>query len=112
MFVLAGPVPVYRDLRPQDRGPHVEQLEAALSQLGQFEGDPDQLWDETTSAAVRAWYEPAGSRPNRPSDSEQTALKAVRDRLNTARTALADAQRSLADAGKGPTEAALSQART
>ena len=112
VFVLVGPVPVYRDLRPQDRGPDVEQLEAALARLGYFEGDPDQLWDEATGGAVRAWYEQAGYRANGPSDTEQAVLGAARDRLNTARDALADAQRSLTEAGKGPTELAVQQART
>lgn len=112
VFVLAGAVPVYRDLRLSDRGPDVEQLEAALSRLGHFGGDPDQLWDEATGAAVAAWYEQAGYRPNGPSDLEQTALKAARGRRSTARTALADAQRALADAGEAPTELALRQART
>ena len=112
VFVLAGPVPVYRDLRPQDRGPDVEQLEAALARLGYFEGEPDQLWDEATGTAVRAWYEQAGYRANGPSDTERVALEAARDRLETAGDALADAQRSLAEAGKGPTELAVQQART
>ena len=112
VFVLVGPVPVYRDLRPQDRGPDVEQLEAALARLGYFEGDPDQLWDGATGAAVSAWYEQAGYRANGPSDTEQAALEAARDRLDTARDALADAQRALADASEGPTELELQQART
>lgn len=112
VFVLAGPVPVYRDLRPQDRGPDVEQLEAALARLGFFGGDPDQLWDEATGAAVRAWYEQSGYRANGPSDSEQASLDAAADRLNSARTALTDAQRALTDAAKGPTDVAVRQART
>ncbi|MCQ3806773.1 MAG: peptidoglycan-binding protein [Acidimicrobiia bacterium] len=112
VFVLVGPVPVYRDLRPQDRGPDVEQLEAALARLGYFEGTPDQLWDEATGAAVGSWYEQAGYRANGPSDTEKAALEAARDRLDTARDTLADAQRSLAEAGKGATELAVQQART
>ncbi len=112
VFVLVGPVPVYRDLRPQDRGPDVAQLEAALVRLGYFEGIPDQLWDETTGAAVSAWYEQAGYRANGPSDTEQAALEAARDRLDTARDTLADAQRALAEASEGPTELAVQQART
>lgn len=112
VFVLAGPVPVYRDLRPQDRGPDVEQLEAALARLRHFEGDPDQLWDEATSIAVRAWYQQAGYEPNGPSDAEQAALEAARDRLDRAREAFVDAQRALAVAGEAPTELAVQQART
>ncbi len=112
VFVLVGPVPAYRDLHRQDRGPDVEQLEAALARLGYFQGDPDQLWDEATGTAVSAWYEQAGYEANGPSDAERTALEAARDRLDAARDALADAQRSLAEAGKGPTELAVQQART
>lgn len=112
VFVLVGSVPVYRDLRLQDRGPDVEQLEAALSRLGYFDGDPDQLWDEATGAAVAAWYEQAGYKPNGPNDSERAALKAARNRLSAARAALADAQSFLADAGEAPTELALRRART
>ncbi|MDE0066434.1 MAG: hypothetical protein OXN44_06135 [Acidimicrobiaceae bacterium] len=112
VFVLAGPVPAYRDLRPQDSGPDVGQLEAALVRLGHFEGDPDQLWDEATSLAVRAWYEQAGYRANGPSDTEQAALEAARDRLDRARDTLVDAQGALADAGEAPTELAVQQART
>lgn len=112
VFVLAGPVPVYRDLRPQDSGPDVEQLEAALARLGHFEGDPDQLWDEATSIAVHAWYEQAGYRANGASDAEQAAIEAARDRLDRAREALADAQRTLAEASEAPTELAVQQART
>lgn len=112
VFLLQGSLPVYRDLRPQDRGPDVEQLETVLVRLGYFDGEPDQLWDHDTGAAVRAWYEEAGYRPNEPSESEKFDLNAARDRLNSARAVLDDAQEALSEARKGPTDLQVRQTRT
>ena len=112
VFVLAGPVPVYRDLRPGDRGPDVEQLEEALARLGHFDGEPDPLWDEATGAAVNAWYEAAGYESNSVSDAERSSLRTATDQLDAARDALAAAEKSLAGALEGPDELAVRQART
>lgn len=112
VFLLQGSLPVYRDLRPQDRGPDVEQLETALVRLGYFDGEPDQLWDHDTGAAVRAWYEEAGYRPNEPSEREKFDLNTARDRLTTARTVLDDAQEALSDAREGATDLEVRRART
>ena len=112
VFVLSGPVPVYRDLRPQDRGPDVEQLETALARLGHFEDGPDELWDGATSEAVSAWYEAAGYQANGISDSEEAGLRSARRRLHDARDALRAAQRSLDETLEGPTDFAVSRART
>ena len=112
VFLLVGAVPAFRDLRPQDRGPDVEQLETALGRLGYFTGEPDQLWDEATSAAVEAWYEQVGYSPNEPSDVEQVALKSARDRERVASTSLLEAERSWREANEGPTELELRRART
>ena len=112
VFLLVGPVPAFRDLRPQDRGPDVEQLETALRRLGHFNGEPDQLWDEATSTAVEAWYEQVGYSPNEPSDAEQVALESARDRKRVAHTALREAERSWREANEGPTELELRRART
>ncbi|MCY4458126.1 MAG: hypothetical protein OXB90_09315 [Acidimicrobiaceae bacterium] len=112
VFLLVGQVPAYRDLRPQDQGPDIEQLESALARLGHFDQTPDQVWDSATGAAVSAWYEQAGYRANGPDDDEEFALKRARDRVNSARTTLTNAQKTLTEAAKGPTELALQQART
>ena len=112
VFLLVGQVPAYRDLRPQDQGPDIEQLESALARLGHFDQTPDQVWDSATGAAVSAWYEQAGYRANGPNDDEEFALKRARDRVNSARTTLSNAQKTLTEAAKGPTELALQQART
>ena len=112
VFLLAGAVPVYRDLRPQDRGPDVAQLEEALARLGHFDGEPDRLWDHATSAAVEAWYDAAGYGANGISDAERNALQTARDRRDAARDALAAAEKSLAGASRGPTDLEVRRART
>jgi HlyD family secretion protein len=40
VVVLAGPVPMYRDLRPGSSGPDVAAVQAALERLGFPAGDP------------------------------------------------------------------------
>ena len=112
VFLLAGTVPVYRDLRPMDSGPDVEQLEQALTRLGHFAGEPDPLWDGATGAAVNAWYEAAGYDANGVSGAERASLRAARDRVDGARGALAAAERALATVLEGPDELAVRRART
>lgn len=112
VFLLAGPVPVFRDLRPQSRGPDVQQLEEALARLGHFEGEPDPVWDHVTGAAVAAWYETAGYKVNGLSDEEKTAFNNARNQLEQTRNALVKAEKSLSEASEGPTDLELRQART
>ena len=112
VFVLAGTVPVYRDLRPLDSGPDVEQLEQALARLGHFNGDPDPVWDGATGAAVNAWYEAAGYEANGASDAERVSLRAAHDRIDDARDSLAAAEKALAAVLEGPDELAVRRART
>ena len=112
VFVLAGTVPVYRDLRPLDSGPDVEQLEQALARLGHFNGEPDPVWDGATGAAVNAWYEAAGYEANGVSDAERASLRAAHDRIDDARDSLAAAEKALAAVLEGPDELAVRRART
>ena len=91
VFLLQGDIPMYRDLRPGATGDDVLQLEEALARLGVFAGEPDGTWDQMTGAAVAAWYEQAGYRPNGLSDEDEEALRAARDRVRAAESALADA---------------------
>ena len=112
VFVISGDVPVYRDLRPQDQGPDVQQLETALVRLGYFDGQPDEHWDEATSEAVGVWYQTAGYRANGVSDAEEVDLRTARKRLDTTRDALRAAQMALDEALEGPTDIAVRQART
>ena len=112
VFLLAGDVPVFRDLRPQDHGPDVLQLEQALARLGHFDGEPDELWDQATGEAVRAWYEAAGYEAVGVSAAERAELRAAGARLDTAEVALEADQRALDDMLKGPSDLTVSRART
>lgn len=107
VFLLMGEIPMYRDLRPGATGDDVLQIEEALARLGYLEGDPDETWDEQTGAAVAAWYEEAGYRPNGLSEEEEAALSAARDRVRAAEGALADAESALREAQQGGGQAAI-----
>lgn len=62
--VAAGDVPAFRDLQTGDRGADVRQLEAMLAGLGLLDAAPDEEFDETTAASVRAWQESLGMEPD------------------------------------------------
>jgi multidrug efflux pump subunit AcrA (membrane-fusion protein) len=110
VFLLTGEIPMYRDLRPGATGDDVLQVEEALSRMGYFVGVPDDLWDVATGAAVAAWYQDAGYRPNGLSEDDEVALRSARDRVRSAETALADAQTALNEAAAGSGEAAIASA--
>jgi peptidoglycan hydrolase-like protein with peptidoglycan-binding domain len=55
-------VPMYRDLRPGDKGQDVAQLQSALKRLG-FLTEVNGRFETTTSAAVSAWYASLGLEP-------------------------------------------------
>lgn len=111
VFALTGEIPMYRDLRPGANGDDVLQVEAALARMGFFGGTPDNVWDADTSAAVAAWYESAGYRPNGLSAEDETALRAARDRVIAAQAAVADAEQALRDANAGSGQAAVAAAQ-
>jgi peptidoglycan hydrolase-like protein with peptidoglycan-binding domain len=54
---VEGAVPFYRDLSPGVRGVDVEQLQAALVELGYLEGEPDGVFGPDTEAAVEDWQD-------------------------------------------------------
>ncbi len=111
VFLLTGEIPMYRDLRPGATGDDVLQVEHALARMGFFAGVPDNLWDQETSAAVAAWYETAGYRPNGLSEEDDAALRAARDRVTAGQTAVADAEQALRDANAGSGQAAVAGAQ-
>ena len=111
VFLLEGPIPVFRDMRPGAVGPDVLQVEQSLARLGFFTGEADQVWDDDTGAAVEAWYQSRGYQANGISEQEQTALKTARNRVTTADDALRAARKALTDAEAGPTDAQVRQAR-
>ncbi len=111
VFLLTGEIPMYRDLRPGATGDDVMQLEEALARMGFLSGAPDDTWDEDTGAAVAAWCEAAGYRPNGLSDEDEVALRAARERVRNAQTSLADAQSALSQAGSEGGQSAVAAAR-
>ncbi len=111
VFLLAGEIPMYRDLRPGATGDDVLQVEEALARMGFFAGVPDNLWDQETSAAVAAWYETSGYRPNGLSEEDDAALRAARDRVTAGQSAVADAEQALRDANAGSGQAAVAGAQ-
>jgi peptidoglycan hydrolase-like protein with peptidoglycan-binding domain len=61
LFVLAGPVPAWRDLTPGESGPDVAELQQALASLGYYGGgDPPGYFGPATRDAVSAYYEHLG----------------------------------------------------
>lgn len=111
VFLLTGEIPMYRDLRPGATGDDVLQVEEALSRMGYFAGAPDGTWDVETGAAVAAWYQDAGYRPNGLSQEDEVALRSARDRVRNGVAALSDAQAALNEAAAGSGEAAVASAR-
>ena len=111
VFLLEGPIPVFRDMRPGAVGPDVLQVEQSLARLEFFTGEADQVWDDDTGAAVEAWYQSRGYQANGISEQEQTALKTARNRVTTADDAQRAARKALTDAEAGPTDAQVRQAR-
>ncbi len=111
VFLLTGEIPMYRDLRPGATGDDVLQLEEALVRMGFFAGPADNVWDEATGTAVAAWFQAAGYRPNGPSEEDETALNAARDRVTGAQAGVADAEAALREANSGSGKSAEASAR-
>lgn len=95
VLVLRGTNPAYRDLRPGDEGPDVQQLEDALARLGFDPGSRDGRYDATTERAVEAWYRKRGYEPFGPTESQRSALNAARDTLARAEDGVIGAQRTV-----------------
>ncbi|MDX3488010.1 MULTISPECIES: efflux RND transporter periplasmic adaptor subunit [unclassified Streptomyces] len=53
--LMYGSGPMYRTLKPGDKGRDVEQLERNLAELGYTGFTPDEEYTELTSAAVKRW---------------------------------------------------------
>jgi hypothetical protein len=64
LFVLAGPVPAWRDLVPGESGPDVAELQNALASLGFYDGgDTPGYFGAATQDAVAAYYDHLGYPP-------------------------------------------------
>ncbi|CAM5668231.1 hypothetical protein SBADM41S_01988 [Streptomyces badius] len=59
---MYGSGPMYRTLKPGDKGRDVEQLERNLAELGYTGFTPDQEYTELTAAAVKRWQKSHDAR--------------------------------------------------
>jgi multidrug efflux pump subunit AcrA (membrane-fusion protein) len=108
--VLAGAVPMYRDLRPADTGADVLQLEEALARLGHSPGKVDGTYDAATEAAVDAWYRASGYTAQGPTDSQRESLRSARNAVSQAEDQVLQAEANLDKARQGTTGRDLAMA--
>ena len=106
VFLFAGPLPMYRGLRPGMTGSDVRQVEQALRRLRLFSGTPDRIYDAATETALRKLYRNAGYEPVGASAQERQQVAAAETQLSTARTALREAETALAEATRPPSRSA------
>ncbi len=104
LIVLQGAVPAYRDLKPNDDGNDVAQLQNALKQLGHYHGgDPAGHFGPATKAAVTALYQglgydvPTTGGPG--DDGDRSALQSAQDAVDSAQRAVDDMKRQIAAGG-------------
>ncbi|MFE2546727.1 peptidoglycan-binding protein [Actinacidiphila glaucinigra] len=74
VFVLRGPVPMYRALGPSSSGDDVRQLQSALRRLGHDPGAVSGNYRQGTAGAVTQWYRGEGFQPQQPGVAEQQQL--------------------------------------
>jgi len=102
VFVLGGDLPTFREFKPGLEGDDVLQLETSLARLGFLSVDPDRLYGSATEDAISAMYEAAGYEPRAASEGEEAQLKSAEQAVESARTALANANDGLSDLLKPP----------
>lgn len=104
IFVLQGQLPVFRNFIPTLEGPDVQQLEESLVRLGYDVGTVDGVYDGATADAVESLYRDAGYKPVEPTDDDLAGLKAQRNAVTDAESAVADAQKQFNLASAGPSD--------
>jgi peptidoglycan hydrolase-like protein with peptidoglycan-binding domain len=109
---LVGNVPMYRDIRPGDKGEDVRQLEAALERLGYHPGKVDGVYDIATQGAVEAWYRAAGYSALGATEDEKTKLHNAHSAVSQAESALLQAEDTLDKVRKGITDKDVHQAES
>jgi peptidoglycan hydrolase-like protein with peptidoglycan-binding domain len=100
VLVIAGSIPVYRDLRPGSSGKDVAQLQTALARLGFSGMETDGVYGPGTKAAVAAWYQQAGFVAPTTTTDGGAQLSLAAAAVSTARQHLSEAQSLLDEAGK------------
>lgn len=106
LIALQGAVPAYRDLKPNDDGNDVAQLQSALKQLGHYHGgDPSGHFGPATKAAVTALYQSLGydvpTTGGPGDDGDRAALQSAQDAVDNAQRAVDDMKRQIAGGGPG-----------
>ncbi len=100
VIVLQGGTPMYRDIRPGDRGDDVVELKAALGRLG-FKAGTGDVFDAVAQRGVSEWLRKVGYEPFGSTEAEQTALRTSLDAVRKAAEQVVSAQINLAK-GSGP----------
>jgi hypothetical protein len=111
VFVLAGPIPMHRDLHPGVHGPDVSELEQALAGLGFSPGAVDGRFDGGTAQAVSRFYLSKGWDPFGPTDLQLEQLRTAEAAAAQARDARLQALAAVEQARRTPTAAEIAQAR-
>jgi hypothetical protein len=94
VIVLQGPTPMYRDIRPGDRGDDVTELKTALARLG-FKSSKGDLYDAAAQHAVSEWMRKVGYEPFGPTETQQTQLRTSSDAVRKAMEQVISAQANL-----------------
>lgn len=99
VFVLAGEVPVYRDLKPGAEGRDVEQLQKALAGMGFSSGsDKAGVFGAETRKAVGDFYARIGYEPPKSPDAGEEQVRGAQDAVTQAERAVKAAKDALAAA--------------
>ena len=104
VFLIAGQLPIYRDLKPGSTGDDVTQLQDVLTRLGYEPGEHDGLFGPGTKTAVEAWYRAAGYEPALTSADAAAQLATAQGVIDDAKATLTAAQVALMKAAAGPTD--------
>ncbi|MEV7077965.1 peptidoglycan-binding protein [Streptomyces sp. NPDC093516] len=92
VFVLRGPVPMYRTLGPGVSGDDVSQLQSALRRLGHDPGGTGGHYGQGTATAVAQWYKSKGFQARTPSTEEQKQRDDLEEAVTQAQITLLQAQ--------------------
>ncbi|MDH5372889.1 MAG: peptidoglycan-binding protein [Acidimicrobiia bacterium] len=101
ILVLQGDLPMFRTIRPGDKGDDVVQLEEALVRIGFDPGAVDGVYDAATAGALVEWYRSLGYEPIGPNEQEQAELDSAKASVDAAGQEVTFATQSLA-AAKAP----------
>lgn len=110
VIVLAGPIPMYRDLQLGDHGKDVAQLNAALKRQGYEAPGGDQYTANTAKALVSLYGRLGYASPSPPSD-RQAAVQNAQQSLDDANTALAQAKAATSSSDVLQARLAVAQAQ-